>query len=214
MTRRVLLIALTIVTSLVPMAQPVRGDLALLGLWGVLLAYLIWFRKVRWLLRLTVAFGVSLVWQALAHDQYAYNQAFLVVAGVNLYPLLAWGAGLFAVYVIGHHMAALGGVRSLAARLAILCVTFWALLLTFEGLGYRVYGIRDLAVAQHPPLAAGCLRGPTWMKAAYLSLGPLFFALCLVVDRLNRRDSPVGSAAITSPAPLASFGPAHPANRA
>jgi hypothetical protein len=169
------------------LAQP-RADLGLGALWLGTVVFLVWTRRRVWLARLGIACAMAAVWVWSARSHYVYNQPYLVLAGMNVFPLFAWGTGLFAVYAIHHHVAEARGLKSVWVRLALFCLAYWPLLIAFEALGYNVFRIHDVAVAGNPPLPFGrCMHMPTWMRTAYFLMGPLFFALCEAAESIVLR---------------------------
>jgi hypothetical protein len=180
------LIAAVLAGTCAILAQVVRADMALMAVWVGLLLYLLISGRRHWLSRLIVASVLALVWVAFAREHYAYNHDFLVVAGLNLFPLFAWGNGLFATYVIFRIVAGVLPTLPFAGRFVLFAAVYWALLVTFEILGYHAFDIRDLAVAGYPAMPGlRCMHAPNWMRAAYFALGPAFFLLCELAARAS-----------------------------
>jgi len=104
MTRALIRSGLLLGMGIGALAQP-RADLGLAALWLGGVGFLAWTRRRAWLGRLAIATAVAAAWVCFARRQYAYNQPYLVLAGVCVFPLFAWGTGLFTVYAIHHHLA-------------------------------------------------------------------------------------------------------------
>lgn len=169
----------------------VRADLALMAAWLVLLLGLLVAGRRHWLGRFAVASLVAVVWVGFARERYAYNHNYLVVAGVNLFPLFAWGTGLFAVYAVFRIVAGLLPELPPGAQFALFAGVYWLLLVTFEVLGYNAFGIRNLAQAGRSALPGlPCMHMPAWMRAVYFALGPAFYLLCEFLPAC-RRPAPV-----------------------
>ena len=73
----------------------VSPDYVVIAAFFLIIPYLILTQRRSLFYHLVVAFLVALIWMLIAKNEYGYNQDFLTLAGINLFPLFAWATGLF-----------------------------------------------------------------------------------------------------------------------
>jgi hypothetical protein len=114
-----------------------------------------------------------------ARTLYQYNRAMILINGYTVYPLFAWAIGLFGGYLIYSHWAARTPSQSLRIRFWVFASIYWLLLLFGETITYRFFNFHNIAAASYSGFPIlNCIHGPSWVKAAYVVNGPIYFLLC------------------------------------
>ncbi|MCK5107944.1 MAG: hypothetical protein KAQ83_04420 [Nanoarchaeota archaeon] len=141
-------------------------------------AYLIINNKLNYFLGLWLAFLVSLIWNILARSQYNYNQNFFSFFGINLFPLVTWTIGLFALMIIYQIWIKKLKLKKFILNLLIVILIYSILLIFLETLFYHVFNVHNLQTAIYPGLpVCNCLHAPGWMQLSYFLIGPIYFVL-------------------------------------
>ena len=165
----------------------VPADQAVIVAYLFAILYLVVTRRTNLFLHFAVASAMAGLWTFLGRAEYGYNQAFIVVGGVNLFSLFAWAAGLFSAYLLFSHEEEVFRLRGFARQLGLFVLVYWPLLLFAETVAYHVFDIHNLASAAYPGLpVCDCLHAPRWMQALYFAMGPAFFAICWSLRLENR----------------------------
>lgn len=139
-------------------------------------------RQRNLLKHLFVAVFFGCIWMIISHNEYNYNTTVAAIFGVNLFSLFGWILGLFASYLIYRGLRNILRVDKWWKQFMLYTVIYVPMLIVAETLGYHVFGIVNLATAVYPGLAVcDCLHAPAWMVASYISMGPIYFATCLLI---------------------------------
>jgi len=141
-----------------------------------------------------LAIILSFTWVMIAKDYYYYNHNFVSIMGMNLFPLVGWATGLFILYIAFIAYNPYYENTSFLTRIILFTIFYWFVLIGAEFVGYHLLNIKNLATASYMGFPmCDCLHAPTWMKTAYLSMGPLFFLICSIVNvdypKRNRESS-------------------------
>jgi len=156
-----------------------RPDLVVLVAYVFAFPYIFFSKRHKFFPYLVISSIVAIIWVFINRFNYAYNQDFYVVFGLNLFPLAAWAIGLFASFMIYSHFEHKIKKQHFLIKLLWFSVPFFIALALAETIGYNVFGIKDLAVAGYSALPiCNCLHGPWWMKVAYFAMGPIYFTIC------------------------------------
>jgi len=149
--------------------------------------YLVVTRRTNLFLHFAVASAMAALWAFLGRNEYGYNHPFLVVAGINAFPLFGWAAGLFATYLLFSHEEHIFRLKGFVRQIGLFLAIYWPLLVLAESLAYHVFNIHNLAASSYVGLPiCDCLHAPRWMQALYFAMGPMFFAVCWSL-RLERK---------------------------
>ncbi|MFA6992197.1 MAG: hypothetical protein WC269_02860 [Candidatus Gracilibacteria bacterium] len=125
---------------------------------------------------LGLAFLFALAWLLVGGDQYGYNHNFGEILGLNLFPLICWGFGLFAMFLIYEFAEKYIKPKRLAVKLALFAGIYWPLLVVAETVGYYTFNIQNVATAMYEGLPiCDCMHAPWWMQIAYFLIGPFYF---------------------------------------
>ena len=149
--------------------------------------YLVVTKRTNLFLHFAAASAIAALWAYLGRGEYGYNHSYLVVGGVNLFPLFGWAAGLFAAYLLFSHEEHVFRLKGFARQLGLFVAIYWPLLVLAETVAYHVFDIHNVAAAAYPGLPlCDCLHAPVWMQALYFAMGPIYFAICWSL-RLERK---------------------------
>jgi hypothetical protein len=132
---------------------------------------------------------LALIWILIANDQYGYNQTYLTLFNVNLFPLFAWACGLFGTFIIYSHYKHLFKNKGFPFKLLMYLIMYWPILVGMETLAYHLLDIRNVTTAQHEGLPfLDSMHAPLWMKISYFAMGPIFFSMSYILNlRLQDR---------------------------
>jgi len=163
-----------------------RPDILVLILTAIILSTLVLTNKKQWLPYLGVALTISVIWNLFASSQYGYNQTFLSIGPISIFPLLAWMIGLFSLHILYISILPRTSFEGFTKQLLFYIALYWPILLIAETIGYHSLNIKNSAAAQYPGLPfCDCLHAPLWMQIAYLMIGPAYF-LCVSFVPLKR----------------------------
>jgi hypothetical protein len=131
-----------------------------------------------------LSFLLSLLWNVIAADMYGYNREFVVFLGINLYPLLSWAVGLFALCLI-YDLISVKYPRT-NAKIWLSIISYWIILVFFEYFFYNVLGIHNEATASYPGLPlCNCMHAPIWMQAAYFLMGVILVLMLYAYEHID-----------------------------
>jgi hypothetical protein len=139
-----------------------------------------------------LALLVAGVWLLFSKDLYSYNRHFMVIKGVNLFPLIIWLLGLFLFYFLYIFLEdkfwdRFNPSRTFWRRFFLYTLLYWVFLLTVESFGYHVLNIHNLGTSQYPGLPiCDCIHAPVWMQVSYFMMGPIYFMLCELWRNLKK----------------------------
>lgn len=124
-----------------------------------------------------ISFGMSFLW--VGSYGYEYNIAFYNSPGINWLAFLLWGVWLMLTIRMYRFFSRIVGTFPFA--LGLTWLTYFALLLFYEYIGYYVLQIR--LVTNEGPLVLGVIHGPPVLKAFYLVAGVCAVFLSLLVRK-------------------------------
>lgn len=136
----------------------------------VLGAYLLYRRKVGQELLIAFLFALFIT----SYHPYEYDSLNVLIGKINLFPLVAWTAGLMVTREVYERLTVRH--RWLTASLIYIAVLF-----SFEFFGYYVFNIR-LDAGGPSLLGLGIIHGPPIIHLFYTLAGPIYLA---VTDYLN-----------------------------
>ncbi|MFA5993023.1 MAG: hypothetical protein WC796_04925 [Candidatus Pacearchaeota archaeon] len=164
----------------------IRPDYLVIAVFFLAIPYIILTQRKVVLYHFLIAALVAFVWMIIANNQYSYNQDFLKIAGINLFPLFAWAIGLFSMYIIYSYLEHLLKERGFIKKIVLFCIIFFPILIIMETFGYHTLNIHNLAASQFEGLPiCNCLHAPHWMQFAYFAMGPIFFTICYLLKLEN-----------------------------
>ncbi len=185
--KKQLLIADKLITALIILFLGLFSpDYVVIAAFFLVIPYLILTQRKILFYHLMVSSAVALVWMFIAKNEYMYNQDFLTLAGINLFPLFAWATGLFAIYVIYSHYEHILNEQGFVRKLLLFIAFYFPFLIGTETIAYHLFNIHNIAAAAYRGLPiCDCIHAPRWMQAAYFAIGPIFFSVCHILKLEN-----------------------------
>lgn len=163
-----------------------RPDFLMIGVYFMLYLYLFLTARKAAFYHLYVSSLVALIWMLIANGQYGYNQEFITIFGLNVYPFFAWASGLFAAYLIYSHWEHKLKSAGFLKKLILFVAIYWLIIISLETIAYHVFNIRNLSTAVYAGLPiCDCIHAPVWMQISYLLLGPIYFGICELIGLEN-----------------------------
>ena len=161
-------------------------DYVVIAAYFIIIPYLILTRRKVLFYHLMVSSAVALIWMLIAKNEYSYNQDFLIIWGIDLFPLFSWATGLFAIYVIYSHYEHILNEQSFIHKLLLFIAFYFPFIIGAETIAYHFFNIYNIAAVAYPGLPiCDCIHAPRWMQAAYFAMGPIFFAVCHILKLEN-----------------------------
>ena len=153
-------------------------DIAFVGIYAVVLIYLITTKRTELLKYLLLSSAIGLIWVLLGKNMYAYNHNYLSIAGLSTYPLFGWSLGLFAMQLLFLKLKKIFGTTGFAKDFLLFTITYTVLLIAAETIFYHAFNIHDIATAGNTAIPfCDCMHSPNWMKAVYFGMGPIYFLI-------------------------------------
>ncbi len=164
-----------------------RADLVIMMVYLLLVPYIYITNRKSTLLYLALASILSVLWAIFARDQYGYNTEFINIYGVNIFPLFAWAAGLFAMRILFDNLVSFFPKDSEYRKFAKFSIIYFILLVSAEYIAYHHLNIQNVSTSQYEGLPfCDCLHAPRWMQFSYFAMGPFFFILSTLVVKYKR----------------------------
>jgi len=176
----IILILLIIIVFLV-----IKKDMIMISAFFVLIIYLILTKRSKSLKYLVVSTIIATIWVIIAGKIYGYgSNNFITIGNVTLFPIFAWATGLYALKHFMDYMV----IRDNWKKIVISSIIFWVLLLTVEILAYHTFNVRNAATSNYPGLPiCDCIHGPVYMQITYLLMGPIYYLLTLLLDKIYKK---------------------------
>jgi len=144
--KKQLLIADKIITIIVILFLGLLSpDYVVIAAYFLIIPYLILTRRKVLFYHLMVSSAIALIWMLIANNEYLYNQDFLTIAGINLFPLFAWATGLFAIYVIYSHYEHILNEQGFIRKLLLFIAFYFPFIIGAETIGYHFFNIHNIA---------------------------------------------------------------------
>ncbi|MBI2004537.1 hypothetical protein HYS79_00005 [Patescibacteria group bacterium] len=139
---------------------------------GLSAAYILYRRSIGQEMVIAILFALFIT----AYWPYLYTEGNIFLGHINVYPLIAWTAGLVLLREVYEHLR-------VPYRFVIVSISYVAVLFFVEYLGYYVFNIQ--ISGQYPSLLGiGIIHGPPIVHIFYLLAGPLYL---VVTDYLKVR---------------------------
>lgn len=156
-----------------------QADIVLLFSWVIIFVYTLITRRYISLLHLLLSTIIAIAWVYIAQGNYGYNHKYMIIAGMNTLPVLAWSLGLIGVSEIFNHFR----TRRKILNFILFIPVFWILLILIETYAFHVIVIRDTMSGNSFGLPfCNCIHAPWWMRIVYFTLGPAYYGLTILTD--------------------------------
>jgi len=164
------------VAAIIPIPALAALDYKFAIIWlafaGLCVAYVLYRRLVGQEMVIAVLFALFIT----AYWPYFYTEGNILLGHINVYPLIAWTAGLVLLREAYEYLR-------VPYRFVIASISYIAALFFAEYVGYYIFNIQ--ISGQFPSLLGiGIIHGPPIIHAFYLLAGPLYLA---VTDYLKVR---------------------------
>ena len=164
------------VAAIIPIPALAALDYKFAIIWlafaGLCVAYVLYRRLVGQEMVIAVLFALFIT----AYWPYFYTEGNILLGHINVYPLIAWTAGLVLLREAYEYLR-------VPYRFVIASISYVAVLFFVEYVGYYVFSIQ--ISGQFPSLLGiGIIHGPPSIHIFYLLAGPLYLA---VTDYLRVR---------------------------
>lgn len=156
-----------------------QADIVLLFSWVIIFVYTLITRRYISLLHLLLSTIIAIIWVYIAQGNYGYNHKYMIIAGMNTLPVLAWSLGLIGVSEIFNHFR----TKRKILNFVLFIPVFWILLILIETYAFHVIVIRDTMSGNSFGLPfCNCIHAPWWMRIVYFTLGPAYYGLTILTD--------------------------------
>ncbi len=164
-----------------------RADIAMMVIYGLVLIYILITKQKHQLKNFAIASVIALIWLLVGGSQYGYNTNYIVIWGMNSFPLFAWACGLFGTQLLYNRYRIYLPTKNLTQDFVIFVLIYCIAIVVIETIGYHVFNIHDLVTAQYSGLPiCDCLHAPYWMKIAYFTMGPINYLVTSLIIPSNR----------------------------
>lgn len=154
-------------------------DLVIIIIFLLIIPYLIITKRKPLFYQFFVAFLLSSIWIFIANGNYNYSNDYVVVFGINIFPMFSWTVGLFGLYLVYSHYEHILNKMSFLRKFWLFTILYWVLLIAVESIAFHIFDIHNIMNIAYKGLPfCNCIHAPFWMQAAYFLLGPLFFLIC------------------------------------
>jgi hypothetical protein len=162
-----------------------QADVVLIIFWFIIGIYTCLTRRYNSFLHFILSTCIAFLWVWFARENYGYNYSYFSLAGMNLLPVAAWSMGLLGVSEILNHF----DVGRMMIRMVIYTLIFWVSLIFIETYAFHVIGIRNISTGNSNGLPfCNCIHAPWWMRIVYFSMGPVYYALTILADKLTAKN--------------------------
>lgn len=168
------------------LAEIFRSDYISIYLFLSVVILIIFSKKYDLWSYLIVAFVMSFIWMLIAKDEYSYNQPFLVIYDIHLFPLFGWTVALFYTIFIYLHFERFIKFNFVVIKVVIFSFFCWIMLIAIEMFGYHCLDIKNVAAQSYEAIPfCNSVHAPRWMQLVYFLFGPVYFIICNLLKFKN-----------------------------
>jgi len=162
----------------------VKKDILIFAFYTVIYFYIVSL-KTESIKYLGLSTSIALIWVTLARNFYVYGPDMATILGLSVYPLLAWALGLLAVKEIYSYLRPKNTLKAII----IITIAYITVLIALESFSYNVVGFALSILDKYPGLPiCNCIHLPLAMQIYYLSIGPIYYILTLLLDKFIKKD--------------------------
>ncbi|GIU68945.1 MAG: hypothetical protein KatS3mg002_0181 [Candidatus Woesearchaeota archaeon] len=159
----------------------VRKDILIFSFYTIIYFYIITF-KIKSIEYLGLSTIISLIWVYVMKDFYIYTPDMTTLFGLNIYTLLAWSLGLFALRELYDYFKP----KKILSSILIITILYWIILITLETVSYHILGFKVMNNYPGIPIC-DCIHGPKILQTYYISIGPIYYVLTLLLDKFIKK---------------------------
>jgi hypothetical protein len=160
----------------------IRKDILIFAFYTVIYFYIV-FLKRESLEYLGLSTLIAIIWVTIARHYYVYSPDMVTLFGLSVYPMLAWALGLLGLRELYDHVKPKNTLKAII----VITITYMVSLIILETLSYHVIGFRNPGPYPGLPLC-DCIHAPVFMQIYYLSIGPIYYMLTLLLDKFIKKD--------------------------
>lgn len=163
----------------------VKKDILIFAFYTVVYFYIIVLKKgsIEYLGLSTL---IAIIWVTLARNFYVYGPDMATIFGLSVYPLLAWALGLLGMREIYSYLRP----KNTLLSIVLIAVIYVVVLVSLESFSYNIVGFRLSTLDKYPGLPlCNCIHVPLPMQIYYLTIGPIYYMLTLLLDKLMKRSA-------------------------
>jgi hypothetical protein len=162
----------------------IRADIIMIIAFIAVIVLLIFTDRKTLLKYLLLSTIISLVWIVIAGKIYDYENGFLTIGIISIFPLFAWANGLYLLKHISTYLD-IDNIK----KTTIITISYIILLLIIETIAYHLFHMRNVATAHYPGIPiCNCIHAPLFMQIVYILLGPIYYALTLLLDKIYKNN--------------------------
>lgn len=160
----------------------------IIGFLGII-PYLLLTDRKQYIKYFAISIMFGIVWSYLSRGLYTYSQGFPQIGQIDLYLLFAWSSGLFAYLILFKNIKKIQNYK-FAIKFIIFTIIYYLFLLFVETVAYHVFGIHNELAKNYEPIKfCNCIHGPRWVQISYFIIGPLYFVVCTVLDKILKNKN-------------------------
>ncbi|MFP4403592.1 MAG: hypothetical protein ACOC3X_01485 [Nanoarchaeota archaeon] len=108
-----------------------------------------------------------------AYEYYLYNQEFISIFKISIFPLFAWTCGMFLLYNLYHRTIK---IKNEILKFFLFVLIYSIFLIIVETIGYHLLDIKNDLTTIYPGISfCNCIHAPRWMQISYFLLGPIYY---------------------------------------
>jgi hypothetical protein len=128
---------------------------------------------------------IAIIWVSIAKDFYTYTPDMVTLFGLDVYPMLAWALGLLGLRELYDHIKPKNTLKAII----VIIIVYVASIIILETVSYHIIGFRNSDVETYPGLPiCDCIHVPVFMQIYYLSIGPIYYMLTLLLDKFTKKS--------------------------
>lgn len=161
-----------------------RKDILIFSFYVIIYFYTIRFKRdsIKYLGLSTL---IAIIWVYIAKDYYIYTPDMATLFGLDVYPLLTWSLGLLALRELYDYIKP----KNTTKAIIIITISYIAALIILETVSYHIIGFRNSSLETYPGLPiCDCIHVPLFMQIYYLTIGPIYYILTLLLDKFIKKD--------------------------
>ncbi len=162
----------------------VRKDILIFAFYATIYFYILRFKR-KSIEYLGLSTLIAIIWVAIAKDYYIYTPDMVTLFGLDVYPMLAWALGLLALRELYDYVKPTNATKAVI----VIAIVYIVALIALETVSYHVIGFKNSSSDIYPGLPiCDCIHVPLFMQIYYLSIGPIYYILTLLLDKFIKKD--------------------------
>lgn len=160
----------------------VRKDILIFAFYSIIYFYILKFKR-KSLKYLGLSTLIAIIWVSITKDYYIYTPDMVTLFGLDVYPMLAWSLGLLGLRELYNYVKPKNTLKAII----IIAIVYATTLIILETVSYHVIGFRNPNPYQGLPICE-CIHAPVYTQIYYLTIGPIYYILTLLLDKFIKKD--------------------------